>query len=126
MNASALPAAFSALEPWVAEWSIHDEDGRFNKRVSSPMPALDAFVKAVHPRIEEMIDHLNTLPTANPDTLQPEQRRLFDMALMWMEASIPFDLDWEENDIEDAWPAQRLSFLEPSRLPVPTNRGTGQ
>lgn len=122
MTEDLLPEPFRELEPWVAQWSIHDEHGRFHKRLSTPVSQLNRFVEAVHPRIEAIIDHLNTIPTADPDTLTPAQRRLFDLALMWMEASIPGDLDWEDNDIEDAWPADRLTFLNPSRLPEPDNR----
>ena len=121
MNTS-LPAQFQALEPWVAQWSIPHEGGRFNKRVSTPTQDLDRFVGAVFPRIDEVIGFLNAIPTADPDVLKPEERRLFDLALMCMEAAIPADLGWEENDIEDAWPAQRLTFFGPSFFPEPANR----
>jgi hypothetical protein len=119
---TALPAQFGALDSWVADWSIPHEAGRFNKRVSTPTSELDRFVAAVFPRIDEIIGFLNAIPTADPDTLKPEDRRLFDLALMCMEAAIPSDLGWEENDIEDAWPAQRLTFFEPSLFPEPANR----
>ena len=52
----------------------------------------------------------------------PEERRLFDLAQTCMEASIPSDLGWETNDIEDAWPADRLMFMDPSFFPEPENR----
>ena len=122
MKHAILPEPFQALEPWVADWSIAHESGRFNKRVSASMRELDRFVEAVFPRIEEIVDFLNRIPTANPDTLAPPERRLFDLALMCMEASIPSDLGWEGNDIEDAWPAERLSFFGPSLFPEPANR----
>ena len=125
MNRALLPDQFKALEPWVADWSIPHEAGRFNKRVSSALRELDRFVAAVFPRIEEIVDFLNRIPTADPDTLEPAQRRLFDLALMCMEASIPADLGWEVNDIEDAWPPQRLQFFEPSWFPEPANRKEG-
>ena len=122
MNRTLLPQQFAALEPWVADWSIAHEAGRFNKRVSTPPRELDRFVAAVFPRIEEIVDFLNLIPGANPDALQATERRLFDLALMCMEASIPSDLGWEGNDIEDAWPAQRLTFFAPSLFPEPANR----
>ena len=117
-----LPAAFAALEPWVADWSLMDEHGRFNKRLATPPRELDRFVNALLPRIDEIVAYLNTLPGADPDALTPPDRKLFDLALMWMEASIPHDLGWESTDIEDAWPANRLTFFGPSRLPTPANR----
>ena len=119
---TALPAEFKALEAWVDDWSIAHEAGRFNKRLSTPPRELDRFVSAVFPRIGEIVDFLNRIPTADPDTLEPPERQLFDLALMCMEASIPSDLGWEGNDIEDAWPADRLTFLAPSLFPEPANR----
>jgi hypothetical protein len=50
-----LPDQFAALEPWVADWSIPHEAGRFNKRVATPPRELDRFVAAVFPRIEEIV-----------------------------------------------------------------------
>ncbi len=125
MNRALLPQQFAALEPWVADFSIAHEAGRFNKRVSTSPRELDRFVATVFPRIEEIVDFLNLIPGANPDALQPTERRLFDLALMCMEASIPSDLGWEGNDIEDAWPAQRLTFFAPSLFPEPANRSDG-
>ena len=117
-----LPAIFKDFEKWVPDWSIPHEAGRFNKRVSSPMEDLHKFVNALQAKVEEMIDYLNTQTVNDPDLLDSDHRRLFDLVLMWMEASIPFDLDWDVNDIEDAWPANRLEFLKPSYFPDPLNR----
>ena len=122
MSTPLLPQAFADLAPWVAEWSIPHEDGRFTKRVASTPAALDAFVKAVFPRVEAIVDHLNQVPTNDPDTLAPPDRRLFDLALMCMEGVIPSDLDWETTDIEDAWPRDRMTFLAPSVFSEPANR----
>ena len=121
-NKLQLPEAFKALEPWVAEWSIPHESGRLGKRLSASTTELNKFVSAVFPRIEEIINYLNGIPGNDPDALQPEDRRLFDMALTCMEAVIPSDLGWETNDIDDSWPANRLSFLPPSLFPEPDNR----
>jgi len=117
-----LPLSFKDFEKWVPDWSIADEAGRFNKRVSSDMEALHKFVTALQAHIEDMIDYLNTQTVNDPDLLDSDHRRLFDLVLMWMEASIPFDLDWDVNDIEDAWPAHRLAFLYPSFFPDPLHR----
>jgi hypothetical protein len=121
-NKTTLPEPFKALEPWVADWSIPHESGRLGKRLSAGTTELNQFVAAVFPRIEEIIAFLNRIPGNDPDALRPEERRLFDMALTCMEAVIPSDLGWETNDIEDSWPANRLSFLPPSIFPEPENR----
>jgi hypothetical protein len=117
-----LPAIFKDFEKWVPDWSIPHEAGRFNKRVYSPMEDRHKFVSALQAHVEFMIDYLNTQTMNDPDLLDSDHRRLFDLVLMWMEASIPFDLDWDVNDIEDAWPANRLEFLKPSYFPDPLNR----
>jgi hypothetical protein len=117
-----LPAGFRALEPWVAEWAIPFEGGRFEKRVSASPAALDAFVHAIFPRIDEIIGYLNGLGDVEPNALAPPDRRLFDLALMCMEGTIPSDLNWEITDIADAWPPERIEFLAPSALPAPANR----
>ncbi|MEI6382057.1 MAG: hypothetical protein WCO80_00265 [Betaproteobacteria bacterium] len=122
MKNTSLPSEFKAFEKWVPEWSIPHEAGRFNKRVSTPVEQINLFVEDVYPHMEKIIDFLNQIPTSDPDQLKPPERRLFDMALMWMEASIPADLDWEINDIEDAWEPKRLEFFNPSYFPEPTNR----
>ena len=121
-NKLQLPESFKALEPWVAEWSIPHESGRLGKRLSAGTKELNQFVGAVFPRIEEIINYLNGIPGNDPDALRPDDRRLFDMALTCMEAVIPSDLGWETNDIDDSWPANRLSFLPPSLFPEPDNR----
>lgn len=123
MADTTLPAGFADLEPFVADWAIPHEAGRFNRRVSVTPAALDAFVRAVFPRVEAMVDHLNRIATNDPDTLAPPERRLFDLALTVMECVIPSDLDWGTTDIEDAWPPARLDFLDPSWFPPPANRG---
>ena len=122
MSTPILPEAFADLEPWVAEWSIPHEDGRFAKRVASSPAALDAFVTVAFPRVEAIVAYVNQFPTSDPDTLTPPDRRLFDLALMCMEGVIPSDLDWELTDIEDAWPRHRMTFLNPSLFPEPANR----
>jgi hypothetical protein len=122
MSKPILPEAFADLAPWVAEWSIPHEDGRFAKRVSSTPDALNAFVNAVFPRVEAIVAYVNQFPTSDPDTLEPADRRLFDLALMCMEGVIPSDLDWDRTDIEDAWPRDRMTFMYPSVFPEPGNR----
>jgi hypothetical protein len=77
MKNHTLPLAFKSFEKWVSDWSIPHESGRFNKRVSTEMSDLNDFVVALQGAVEQMIDHLNTLPTADPDLLDPENRRLF-------------------------------------------------
>ena len=68
MKNHTLPLAFKSFEKWVSDWSVPHESGRFNKRVSTEMSDLNDFVVALQGVVEQMIDHLNTMPTADPDT----------------------------------------------------------
>jgi hypothetical protein len=112
-NSASLPAAFADLEPWVAEWSLATEQARAEKRVSTPMPVLRAFHAATLPRLEAIIDYLNTLPN-DPQALAPDDGRLYALAQMVMEASAPIDLNWDSADIEDVFPMRRMKFHPPS------------
>lgn len=110
---STLPAAFAQFEPLVAEWSIGSEKARAEKRVSMPIEVLRTFQEAVLPQLERMIQYFNTLPN-DPDALSPEDKRLYQLAQMVMEASAPLDLQWTTPDIEDVFPLERIKFLPPS------------
>ena len=110
MTDTSLPAPFAALEPLVAEWALGSEEERCNKRLTSPIPKLRAFYDQGFPRIEAIIAYLNTFPN-DPDTLPGPERRLFDLALMVMEAAAPLDLQWPSSDITDVFPIERFTFM---------------
>ncbi|MGE0314316.1 MAG: hypothetical protein AB7P21_22105 [Lautropia sp.] len=115
-----LPPAYAALDALAPHWSLATEELRFRRRVSSSLNELEGFYRQVAPRLEEMIDYLNGLQTADPDQLEPADRALFDLVLMAMEAASALDLEWDTTDIEDAWPVERLEFLAPSKAPART------
>lgn len=114
MDNRCLPVGFADLEPLVGEWSLAGEAAPATKRMTSDMAALKAFHAAAFPRLEAMIAHLDTLPN-DPAALPDADRRLFDLALMVMEAAAPIDLEWPSGDIADAWPMDRFEFLPPSQ-----------
>lgn len=108
-----VPEPFADLAPWIAEWSIGSEKGRAEKRIATPIALLREFHAATLPRLEAMIVYLNTLPN-DPHALAPEDKRLFALAQMVMEASAPIDLNWDTPDIEDVFPMHRMRFHPPS------------
>jgi hypothetical protein len=108
-----LPNGFAELEPYVADWALTTERERHYKRVDTPLPEIHAFFNAVMPRIHDIVAHLNTFPGADPDDLPPGERKLFDLALAFMEASHPVDLNWQRSDIDDAFPFERMEYLAP-------------
>jgi hypothetical protein len=108
-----LPPAFSRFEPLVEQWALGSEKARAEKRVATPIELLRSFQQAVLPDLERMIQYFNTLPN-DPDALRPEDKRLYHLAQMVMEASAPLDLQWTTPDIEDVFPLERIKFLPPS------------
>jgi len=114
MTEEVLPAMFADLAPYAAEWSLEMERDRAVKRVSTDIAKLRRFHDAVSPRMEAIIEYLNTFPN-DPDTLPEPVKRLFNLARMVMEASAPIDLGWSSPDIEDVFPMDRIGF---SSLPA--------
>lgn len=111
-----LPAGFDALAPFVDEWALTTEKERHHKRIASPLDAVRAFNQAVAPHIHDIVAHLNRFPGADPDTLAPAERNLYNLALAYMETSHPVDLNWQRPDIDDAFPVDRLEYLSPIDL----------
>ncbi|MDB5411355.1 MAG: hypothetical protein JWL84_6267 [Rhodospirillales bacterium] len=113
MTERLLPEPFADLAPFVAEWSLASEEARFRKRVASSLETLEQFHAATFPRLEAAMNYLDTLKIDEPDALEPPARRLYDLALMVMEAAQPIDLDWRGADLEDCFPLDRFVFLPP-------------
>jgi hypothetical protein len=113
MTENILPAQFSHLSSYVAEWALPTEKERVYKRVSTDIAKLRMFQEAVLPDLEPMIEFLNGFPN-DPALLPEDARHLFDLALMVMESSAPIDLGWPSSDIEDVFPLDRMTFHFPS------------
>ena len=62
-----LPKGFEDLAPFVEEWGdVETQDGRYRRRQSLPMERLDAYYKAVTPRLQAIFDHLGTFSYGPP------------------------------------------------------------
>src|SRR5262245_53074127 len=107
-----LPAGFENLAPFV-EWALTTEQERHHKRVASDIDDVRNFYEAVTPRMHDIIAHLCNFPGADPDDLPPPERRLYNLALAFMECSHPVDLKWQRPDIDDAFPVERMEYLSP-------------
>jgi hypothetical protein len=110
MRENLLPDAFADLSPLVDEWCLAVERDRAFKRVDTDIETLRSFCGTMRPRIDAIIEYLNSLPN-NVDALSPPDGKLYHLALMFMEASAPVDLDWPSGDIEDTFPMERYKFL---------------
>ena len=108
-----LPAGFEHLAPFVTEWGLATEKERHHKRVTSSLGDVRRFYDAMTPRIHDIIAHLCNFAGADPDELPPPERRLYDLALAFMECSHPIDLKWQRPDIDDAFPVERMEYLSP-------------
>jgi hypothetical protein len=103
------PPSFADLETYYPEWCPPTELARAQKRVGSDIEALRVFQSALVPRMDAMVDYLNTQPN-DPKALPEPARHLYWLAQMVMEASVPIDLRWKGSDIEDVYPLERMVF----------------
>jgi hypothetical protein len=114
MTDHSLPSAFADLEPFAAEWGLPNEQARQHHRVSSDLDTARKFYEAMLPRMAAVFDYFDRIPHADLDRLAPEDRRLFQLAAAFYEASHPIEMKWRRTDIDDAFPLDRLRFLAPS------------
>ena len=75
------PAEFSDLERF-REWSVATDAERIEKRGDSSDDELRAFYDAILPRMDDVFQYLNRHPL---DRMPPDARRLFDLAISFME-----------------------------------------
>jgi hypothetical protein len=106
-----LPAQFSALEAFVAEWALSSEQARHENLLDKSIADLQAFYDAMLPRMDEITLYLNQFPL---DAMPADAAVLFDLGMTFMESAHPIDLRWRTTDIEDKFPSERFKFLPPS------------
>lgn len=105
-----LPGRFGHLAGLVAEWSIANEPDRFKHRLSCDVEKLKLFYDAMFPHMDEILVFLADYPAEEFRTVPENVRNLYHLALHFMEASHPIDLRWRRNDIDDAFPAERIEY----------------
>jgi hypothetical protein len=110
MMNDALPAQFSDLAERLTDWRFEQERERANKRITAPIADLRSFCAQMRPRMDDVFAYLNGFEN-DPERLPDDAKNLYLLALMFMEASVPIDLEWERGDIEDTFPMERLEFL---------------
>lgn len=80
-----LPRGFESLAHLANDWVHASEHARREKRATSSMPELRAYYDLVGPLVPAIADHLDTLSVNAP--LPDPDRRLFQLALMYMEVA---------------------------------------
>lgn len=83
-NQQSLPPGFEDLEPFVAQWALADEAQRMQARWSGTMEELTSFYNVMTPRIESILDHLDTFGSAE---LPPAEQRLLHIAFSLVEVA---------------------------------------
>ena len=73
-----LPAQFAEWEPFAADWCLATEHDRRERRMRSTQAQLEAFYKAVKPRLDEAIQYLNGFSLQN---LPAPERNLLNLTL---------------------------------------------
>ena len=110
MTTPMLPAEFADLAP-LSDWILPTEKERFNKRVASPMPELQAFYDAAFVRFQEAADYLENVSL---DGISDE-----DTHLMWLYASlvtVSFAVEcWRQPTVPDSG----ASTIDEISAPVP-------
>lgn len=107
--ANILPAEFADLEPF-ADWAIHGERARYDKRVSSTMNALQAFYDAAFPRTEDALEYLEKFDV---DELPEDGKRLLWLYCALVTVSFPVEA-WRQPRVPDSGAASIDAILEPA------------
>jgi hypothetical protein len=104
---AAFPSEFADLEPLRAAWAIGDEAARNRARLASSMAELQAFYNALLPRMDAIIQHLNS---QRLDALAPGEQALLDLALMFMEVAPAVEI-YKDPDVPWGFAAERFHIL---------------
>ena len=115
-NDMTLPTGFEDLEPLVQAWALPTEQTRYTKRIASPLHEVQAFYEAIYPRMDAVMQHLQAHPADDIAALPAPTRRLYRLALSYFDASHPIELHWRTANLDNAFPAERIEYREPSSV----------
>ena len=107
MNGHLLPAKFSSLAPWVAEWALTNERDRYHKLHASNLQQLREFYDAMLPKMDAVMEFLKTQPLVG---MQLEAMNLYHLAMTFAETAHPLDLGWKDVDFPSAHRWQSVEF----------------
>jgi hypothetical protein len=109
MGDAMLPAEFSDLERFVADWCLDSEPERYAKRLSSTMDEIQEFYDAIMPRAEDAIRYLEKFPL---DDLPEDAWRLLKLLYSLILMSFAVEI-WRQPRIPDTALAQFELKIEP-------------
>ena len=110
MNDALLPSQFDALEPWASTWCLATEPERWELRLSTPMPEMQAFYDAFFPRAEEAIAYCDKFPL---DDMPAGAERLLQLIYSLLIVSYAVEV-WQQPEVVHAGSAKIDRVLGPS------------
>ncbi len=106
---STLPPEFADLQPFAEQWCLATEPERYEMRLATPMPDIQAFYDAVAPRAEAAMAYCDQFPY--PD-LPDHARDLLHLLYSMIMVSFPVEA-WGQQRVPDTGSASFDCFVEP-------------
>jgi hypothetical protein len=107
--ANIFPPEFTELEPF-ADWAIHGETNRYEKRIASTMEELQTFYDVATNRIDEVMAYLEGYAV---DDLPEEGQRLLWLYCALITVSFPIEA-WRQPRVPDSGAAIINAIQEPA------------
>lgn len=105
-NDELLPQGFEDFVH-LLDWALETEAERHRKRIGSSIQQTRVLYDALAPRMDAIIRYLGQFDIAVP--LQPDDHRLFLLALSYVEVAQPIELQWKNTVNEGSYPSTRLN-----------------
>ena len=107
MSNSDLPSGFEDLAQFVPTWALKGQAARARKLKNCDLDELGRFYRAVLPRLDAIVGHLNRFPL---DAMPPAEQTLMDVVLTFAETAYPADLNWKVTEQPGILPFERFAF----------------
>lgn len=107
MSDATLPAAFSDLEGWARRYAHPDFNERYARRLASTQAELEAFYRALTPRVEAIGAYLDGCSMPLPTS----QARLLALALAFMDVAPAVEL-YHQPAVPAGFDARRARVIE--------------
>jgi hypothetical protein len=107
--AQLLPDGFDDLETWAVDWAMPTQNTRWDKRLSSTREELIAFYKALQPRLESILKHVDEYEIGK---LPEQSGRLYAMALMMAEIAPNVELYDGDPDVPHSFDEKRFIAVQ--------------
>lgn len=105
-----LPPEFSELASFAATWSLETEAERWNQRMSSSMPAMQAFYDAGFPLLQDALAYCDKFPL---DDLPDDARNLLRLVHSIIMVAMCIEI-WHQPKVVDGGDAVMHRLTEPS------------